>query len=109
MHVTSAGFVTTIGGFSGTIDFDPNAGTSNLISAGSGDIYIARYNNAGNLVFAYRIGDVNFDGGRQVMVDNAGAIYSIGRFQGTMDFDQTAGTATLSTSVATTYGAYIHK
>ncbi|MBL7752837.1 MAG: T9SS type A sorting domain-containing protein [Chitinophagaceae bacterium] len=109
MHVTSAGFVTTTGGFSGTIDFDPNAGTSNLISAGSGDIYIARYNNAGNLVFAHRIGDVNFDGGRQVMVDNAGAIYSIGRFQGTMDFDQTAGTATLSTSVATTYGAYIHK
>lgn len=109
MHVTPAGFITTTGGFSGTIDFDPNAGTNNLVSAGSGDIFIARYNNVGNLVFAYRIGDVNFDGGRQVTIDNSGAIYSIGRFQGTMDFDQTAGSTILSTSVSTTYGAYIHK
>jgi hypothetical protein len=77
MHVNGAGFITTVGGFSGTIDFDPNAGVNNLISAGSGDVFIARYNANGVYVWAYRIGDVNFDGARQIAVDASGFIYTL--------------------------------
>lgn len=109
MHVNGAGFITTVGGFSGTIDFDPNAGVNNLISAGSGDVFIARYNANGVYVWAYRIGDVNFDGARQIAVDASGFIYTVGRFQGTVDFNHTAGINNLSTQSATTYGMFVHK
>src|SRR5688500_546542 len=54
------------GYLTGTVDFDPGPGTTNLTSAnGTNDAFIAKYNAAGNLVWARQLTspyDVNCHG-----------------------------------------------
>jgi hypothetical protein len=45
--VDSSGNVYTIGYFAGTVDFDPGTGTSNLTSAGSGDVFVLKLTSSG--------------------------------------------------------------
>ena len=52
----AAGNVFTTGRFEGTVDFDPGAGTFNLISAGNDDIFFSKLDASGNLVWAKRLG-----------------------------------------------------
>jgi hypothetical protein len=54
--VDSAGNVYTTGYFQGTVDFDPGAGTVNLSSAGSDDIFVQKLDASGNLVWARGMG-----------------------------------------------------
>ncbi len=93
--VDSFGYVYTTGYFQGTIDFDPGAGTSNLTSAGSGDIYISKLDAAGNFLWAKSMGGTNFDLGIEIAVDGFGNVYTTGYFSGTADFDPGAGTSNL--------------
>mgnify|MGYP000324002840 CR=1 FL=1 len=43
MAIDASGNVTAFGSFSGTADFDPGTGTTTKTSAGSSDIFIAKY------------------------------------------------------------------
>ncbi|MBK7970694.1 MAG: hypothetical protein IPK08_18205 [Bacteroidetes bacterium] len=43
VEVDAAGNVYTTGAFSGTVDFDPGVGASNLTSFGSSDIYVSNW------------------------------------------------------------------
>ncbi len=86
------------GYFSGTVDFDPGAGTANLTSAGSGDIFIAKYDASGNYVWAGNMGGTFADYGYGIAVDGSGNSYVTGYFQGTADFDPGAGTANLTSA-----------
>ena len=52
----SGGNVYTTGSFSGTVDFDPGAGTFNLTSAGTGDIFVSKLDSNGNFVWARSLG-----------------------------------------------------
>jgi hypothetical protein len=81
------------GNFSGTADLDPSAGTSNLVSAGNSDIYVAKYSGAGNLVWARRTGGSGADAVRAITVDKPGNVYTTGQFDGLVDFDPGAGTS----------------
>ncbi len=93
--VDSFGYVYTTGYFQGTIDFDPGAGTSNLTSAGSGDIYISKLDAAGNFLWAKSMGGTSNDVGLEIAVDDSGNVYTTGYFSGTADFDPGAGTSNL--------------
>lgn len=69
------------------VDFDPSAGTTNLSSAGSRDVFVAKYTATGSLVFAFRIGSTGNDAAVSVATDASGNIYVSGWFRGTVDFD----------------------
>ena len=96
--VDSTGNVYTTGFFASTVDFDPGAGTSNLTSAGSSDVFISKLDASGNLVFAKRFGGSISDLSYSIAVDSTGNIYTTGFFQDTVDFDPSAGTTNLTTA-----------
>jgi hypothetical protein len=52
LEVDSSGNVYTTGIFSGTADFDPGTGVSNLTSAGGDDVFISKLNSDGSLAWA---------------------------------------------------------
>lgn len=93
-----SGNIYITGAFSGTIDFDPGAGTSNLTSSGQGDIYFAKYDASGNYVWAYKIGNSGNEFGWNIGIDGSSNVYLSGVFQGTTDFDPGAGTANLTSN-----------
>jgi hypothetical protein len=96
--VDASGNVYTTGRFSLTGDFDPGAGTSNLISEGSADIFILKLDSAGNFGWATSMGGLSFDVGNSIAVDGSGNVYTNGDFQGTVDFDPGPGTSDLTSA-----------
>jgi len=50
MALDEMGNLYLTGGFDGTVDFDPGAGTQNLTGAGCDDIFLAKYNTNGLFV-----------------------------------------------------------
>ena len=83
------------GNFAGTADFDPGAGYTGLISAGIGDIFIAKYDPSGNYLWAKQMGSTGIDCGTAISVDTSGSIIVTGTFNNTVDFDPGAGTVNL--------------
>jgi hypothetical protein len=74
-------FVT--GNFSGTVDF----GGGNLVSAGSSDVFVASYSNAGTPVWSRRYGSTAADQGQAVSVPPTANLLAVtGYFSGTADF-----------------------
>lgn len=83
----STGYLYVTGWFLGTVDFDPGAGTADLISAGSFDIFILKLDSNGNYVWAKALGGISDDRGQAVSADASGNVYTTGWFNGTADFD----------------------
>ncbi|TRX04688.1 T9SS type A sorting domain-containing protein [Flavobacterium gawalongense] len=94
----AAGNVYTTGYFAGTVDFDPNAGVSNLTSAGVQDIFVSKLDTTGNLVWAKAMGGIASDAGYGITTDAAGNVYTTGYFTGTVDFDPNAGVSSLTSA-----------
>lgn len=89
--VDLSGNIYTTGNFQGTVDFDPNAGIYNLVSAGSDDIFISKSDASGNLIWAKKMGGSLSDYGLSIELDQFGNIYTTGYFQGIADFDPNGG------------------
>ena len=87
MEFDNNGDLYTTGYFTGTVDFDPGPGSSNLTSAGGADIFVAKYDNDGNYIWAKRIGNTQSDIGESIALDSSGGIYITGYFEGSVDFD----------------------
>lgn len=82
----SGNFITT-GFFSGTVDFDPNAGVEYRSSVSSFDIYVLKLDMNGNFLWANTAGGTWQDQGMSVATDASGNVFVTGRFAGTVDFD----------------------
>jgi hypothetical protein len=95
----ASGNIYITGTYSGTADFDPSSGTSNLISQGSTDIFIAKYDANGTLIWAKSIGGTNADVSTAIAVDGSKNIYISGHFTGTADFDPEVATTANLTSL----------
>jgi hypothetical protein len=80
--VDVAGDVLVAGWFNGTVDF----GGGPLASAGSDDVFVARFDSAGNHLWSRRYGSSASDKGDAVAVDGAGNAFVTGYFQGTSSF-----------------------
>ena len=96
--IDSSGNIYTTGKFQGTVDFDPGAGTVNLTSAGSIDIFVSKLDASGNFVWAKNMGGTGSDLGNSIAVDAARNVYTTGKFTGTADFDPGAGTINLTSA-----------
>ncbi|MBU1226332.1 MAG: thrombospondin type 3 repeat-containing protein [Actinobacteria bacterium] len=94
--VDTAGITHATGHYSGTIDADPGAATTNLTSNGGDDAFLVKIGATGNLVWARTLGGNSTDYGIGLAVDATGTSYVTGLFYGTADFDPGAGTANLT-------------
>ncbi len=80
------------GEFAGTCDFDPGNGIYDLTSVNLFfDIFVAKYDNAGNIIWAKGMGGATYKGSYSTSVDAAENVYTTGWFQDTVDFDPGAG------------------
>ena len=70
------------GFFEATVDF----GGGGLTSAGLGDIFVAKYDAAGNHLWSKRFGGPSGGYGYSVTVDSANHVFVTGGFVGTVDF-----------------------
>lgn len=75
------------GYFFNTADFDPSANVANLISKGSSDIFVAKYDVNGNYLWANGFGSMSPDIGYSITLDASNNVYITGDFYGKVDFD----------------------
>lgn len=105
ISLDAAGNVYTTGYAIGTSDFDPGAGTFNLTSAGSYDVFVSKLDNNGDFAWAKSFGATGADFGQGVDVDALGNVYTNGEFNNTVDFDPGPSTFNLTGS----YNYFIQK
>ena len=88
------------GYYQGTMDFDPGSGVFNLIGTTDGgpEVYIAKYDPIGNLIWAKGVGGVSVDIGEAITTDPSGNVYVTGVFNDTVDFDPGIGVTALIAS-----------
>jgi hypothetical protein len=80
------------GEFDGTVDFDPGPASNNLVSGAGSDIYFAKYDAAGNYIYAKDLSGTGFvEGGIRILTDGAGNVLLTGYFNGNVDFDPNSG------------------
>ena len=86
------------GHFTGTVDFDPGTGVSNVSATAPNAVpYVARYTPVGALDWVFGIDGTN--GGTASAVVSAGSGVAVtGYFSGTCDFDHSEGTASLTSA-----------
>lgn len=89
----SQGNVIITGIFEGTAQF----GTQSLTSAGSNDIFVAKYDSEGNLLWAVKAGGTQLDWAKAICTDKNDNIIITGQFSGTATF----GTSTTLTAGST--------
>jgi hypothetical protein len=81
-NVYAAGF------FTGTVDFDPGAGVSELTSSGSlSDIFLVKLNSAGAFQWVKQIGNLATESYCNLQTDGQGNILLSSVFTGTIDLD----------------------
>jgi hypothetical protein len=81
--VDNSGSIYITGQFAGSVTF----GSTTLVSAGSNDIFIVKYDSGGNVVWARRAGGTSVDYGHAIAVSGAGEVYVMGYFMGTSNFN----------------------
>jgi len=86
------------GAFRGTTDFDPGAGTANLISNGSYDAFVVELDANGNYINGGSWGGSGTDDAIDLGVTTSGDLFVGGFFSGSVDFDIGA-TQNFSTSL----------
>lgn len=94
-----------MGSFSNaTVDFDPGVGMFTLSSAGNySDMFFAKYNNAGNFIWAKSIGSssTGIINGQSMTIDASNNVYITGYFQNDIINFDPAGSATATLSPGT--------
>jgi hypothetical protein len=80
------GNIYVTGSFSGTVDFDPGPGTASLSAQAGTDAFVAKYDAAGNYVWATGFAESDNSTGKAVGVDVTGNVYVTGNFSGTISF-----------------------
>lgn len=101
MSLDPNGGIVVTGYFKGTADFNPGTATNNLTASSPyGDVYTFKLNNAGDYAWAKSFGGSNPTRSQSVRTDSDGNVYTMGVFQGTVDFDPGTATQNLTTELS---------
>lgn len=92
------GGVYIAGQFRDEATFGSGAAADTLTSAGFEDVFLARYDDRGELVYAVRAGGSSFDRGLSVSADGAGGAFVTGPFFGTVTFGSGPDSVTLTSA-----------
>jgi hypothetical protein len=84
--IDAPGNIYVTGSFSGTADFDPGPGIASLTAQAGTDAFVAKYDAAGNYVWATGFSESGNSTGKAVGVDVTGNVYVTGNFSGTISF-----------------------
>lgn len=103
--VDANGDLLATGRFSGTIDFDPDAGTAELTSSGDFDVYVVKFTSTGGFVWARSAGGAGYDEGFCITTNSAGDIVLTGTYE--MEADLDPGVDTLEATSAGDADAFI--
>lgn len=95
LEIDDANNLYLAGKFSGTADFDPGIGTSNLTSNGADDIFVAKLDANGDYVWGKNMGGTDDEEAISLSIDSDGSVFTTGSFFGTADFDPGIGTNNL--------------
>jgi hypothetical protein len=90
-----AGGVFLTGQFRGTVDLDPGPETLTFEPVGGYDLFIARYDAQGDLIFAHTFGSIVLDAGLAAAPDGNGGVYVTGSYQNFIDIDPGPGVTNL--------------
>ena len=82
LTIDTAGNTLLTGVFRDSIDF----GATTLTSAGNGDVFVLKLSPLGEVLWAKRFGGINGDFGEDLVVDSAGHIIVVGRYNDVVDF-----------------------
>jgi hypothetical protein len=103
------GFLIATGVFKGSGDFNPGLGTQIMTSTGGYDVFVAKINSSGNLIWAQKFGGINSEYVYSIVIDNLNAMYLCGSFKDNVDFDPSINSFILSSNAPGTTDAYIVK
>jgi hypothetical protein len=84
--VDSNGDVVVTGSFTGTVDFDPDSGSAQLISRGGTDGFVARYGSDGTFKAVTQFGGPGDDAGNGIALRSDGDLVVAGSFSNTATF-----------------------
>jgi hypothetical protein len=100
LAIDSSGDVYVTGQFIGTAEFNDGGISSTLTSEGpAADVFVWKMTSAGVIQVIVRLGGTGNDRSVDIGRDSAGSLYVTGNFQGTADFDPSAGTSANLTAV----------
>lgn len=87
--IDGSGNLLVTGTFSDTSYFD----TDSLVSAGAGDMFLAKYDGSGNVVWITRAGGAERDFGRDIAIDPSDDVFVVGEFRVTASVGDTSFTS----------------
>jgi hypothetical protein len=86
------------GYFTGTVDFDPGDGVTNLTTIGGNDVFILKLSSDGSFLWVKRLGGTNSEAASSIVIDKDGNVITTGNFAGTVDFNPGAEVANLTST-----------
>lgn len=102
------GDVLVTGQFNGAASFNSASPANTLTSAGSTDVFVAKYSNAGSFLWVKRFGGSFADYAYGIAVDALDNVYTTGSFKSNVDFDPNTAIFTI-TSNSNSSDAFLHK
>lgn len=101
--VDGNGNVVVGGYYRGPVDFKPGSGTYKLpyYSDTTGGGFVEKLNSSGAMLWVQPVGAVGYSAVNDLALDSAGNVYTVGTFQGQLDFDPGSGTTNLTSNGGT--------
>lgn len=96
--IDPSGYLYIAGVFASTTDFDPGTSAHTIVSAGSSDGFVVKYDFSGTFNWVMNIGSTGSDAFGAIVLDDSANMFICGIFTSTVDFDPGIGITNLSST-----------